>query len=106
MISDARLKIFQRPYTGMSLNQIHSAVGIGRQEITAPCALRLKNVEVVYTFENECIFREFEPVSEYFPAQWAPPQVSRDKAGSTVVERTSHQRGRRLSNGPNMSQPK
>ena len=49
----------------MSLNEIHQAVGIGRQKFTAPYALKLRGVEVVYTFENEVIFRESEPVMEY-----------------------------------------
>ena len=73
-------------FKGMSLNEIHKDVGIGRQKFTAPYAFKLKNVEVVYIFENEIIYREFEPVSEYFPAQWAPEQVPRDKAGTTFIE--------------------
>jgi hypothetical protein len=70
----------------MSLNENHRAVGIGRQKFTAPYALKLHHVEVVYTFENEIISRESEPVLESFPALWAPQQVSRDKAGSTIIE--------------------
>ncbi|MGD2187964.1 MAG: uroporphyrinogen decarboxylase family protein [Desulfobacterales bacterium] len=73
-------------FKGMSLNEIHREVGIGRQKFTAPYAFKLRGVEVVYTFENENIYREFEPVTEYFPAQWAPDRVPRDKAGSTVIE--------------------
>ena len=73
-------------FKGMSLNEIHEAVGIGRQKFSAPYAFKLHGVEVVFTFENEIIFRESEPVSEYFPAQWAPEQVPRDKPGSTRVE--------------------
>ena len=77
---------FSEKYAGMTLNEIHKAVGMGRQKFTAPYALKLHGVEVVYTFENGIISRESEPVSEYFPAQWAPPQVPRDKAGSTIIE--------------------
>jgi hypothetical protein len=77
---------YPEKYTGMSLNQIHKAVGIGRQKLTTPYALKLHDVEVVYTFDNEIIFRESEPVLESFPALWAPPQVARDKAGSTIIE--------------------
>jgi hypothetical protein len=73
-------------FKGMSLNEIHEAVGIGRQKFSAPYAFKLHGVEVVITFENEIIFRESEPVSEYFPAQWAPEQVPRDKPGTTRVE--------------------
>jgi uroporphyrinogen-III decarboxylase len=73
-------------YHEMSLNDIHQSVGIGRQKFTAPYAFKLRNIEVVYTFENEIIFRDFEPVTEYFPAQWAPDQIPRDKAGTTTIE--------------------
>jgi hypothetical protein len=73
-------------FNGMSLNEIHREVGIGRQKFTAPYAFKLRDVAIVYTFENEIIYREFEPVTEYFPAQWAPEQVPRDKAGKTIIE--------------------
>jgi hypothetical protein len=73
-------------YHDMSLNDIHQSVGIGRQKFTAPYAFKLRNIEVVYTFENEIIYRDFEPITEYFPAQWAPDQIPRDKAGSTTIE--------------------
>jgi hypothetical protein len=79
-------KNYPETYTGMSLNEIYKAVGMGRQKFTTPYALKLHDVEVVYIFENEIIFRESEPVLESFPALWAPPQVSRDKAGSTIIE--------------------
>jgi len=73
-------------FKGMSLNEIHREVGIGRQKFTAPYAFKLRGVEVVYTFGDEIIYRESEPVTEYFPAQWAPEQVPRDKAGTTIIE--------------------
>ncbi|MGD8662027.1 MAG: uroporphyrinogen decarboxylase family protein [Desulfobacterales bacterium] len=73
-------------YQEMSLNDIHQSVGIGRQKFSAPYAFKLRNIEVACTFENEIIFRDFEPVSEYFPAQWAPNQIPRDKAGTTIIE--------------------
>ena len=76
-------------FKGMSLNEIHQAVGIGRQKFTAPYAFRLHGVEVIYTFENEVIYREPDPVTEYFPAQWAPDQVPRDKPGTTVIDYVS-----------------
>jgi hypothetical protein len=40
----------------------------------------------VCTFENEIIYRDSEPVAEYFPAQWAPVQIPRDKAGTTAID--------------------
>lgn len=73
-------------FKGMSLNEVHRSVGMGRQKFSVPYALRLHGVEVIYTFDTEIIDREFEPVSEYFPAQWAPEQVPRDKGGATTIE--------------------
>ena len=73
-------------YHRMSLNEIHRSVGIGRQKFTAPYAFKLRNIEVVYTFENDIIYRDSEPVTEYFPAQWAPDQIPRDKPGTTTIE--------------------
>ena len=73
-------------FEGMSLNEIHRAVGIGRQKFTAPYAFKLRNVEAVYTFENVVIYRESDPITEYFPAQWPPELVPRDKPGVTVID--------------------
>jgi hypothetical protein len=73
-------------FEALSLNEIHQAVGIGRQKFTAPYAFKLKRVEVVYTFENDVIHRESEPTTEYFPAQWPPDLVSGDKAGVTIID--------------------
>lgn len=79
-------KAFPDEFKGMGLREIHEAVGIGQLKFVAPYAHRLHGVEMVYTFENEVIHREFEPVMEFFPAQWAAPHVPRDKPGKTLVE--------------------
>ena len=73
-------------YKGMSLNDIHRAVGMGRQKFSAPYAFKLHGVEVIATFEDEIVNQEFEPISEYFPTAWAPDEVPRDKAGTTWIE--------------------
>ncbi len=73
-------------FRGMSLNDVHRVVGMGRQKFCAPYAFRLHGVEVVARFENEIVHRDSEPLSEYFPAAWAPEQVPRDKAGTTRFE--------------------
>lgn len=73
-------------YAGLSLDDLHDTVGMGRQVFIAPYALKLRQCEVVYTWEKEVIHREFEPVMEYFPAQWAPEHVPRDRGGTTRVE--------------------
>lgn len=73
-------------YRGMSLNEVHEAVGMGRQKFTAPYAYKLHNVEVIYRFENQIIFQDSEPLYKYFPAAWAPDEVSRDRPGKTEIE--------------------
>jgi hypothetical protein len=75
-----------RRFKGMSLNEVHRAIGFGRQKFSAPYAFRLRGVEVVSTFQEEIVKREFEPVSEYFPAAWAPDEVPRDRGGTTRIE--------------------
>lgn len=59
---------------------------MGRQKFTAPYAYKLHNVEVIYRFENQIISRDSEPVYKYFPAAWAPDEVSRDRPGKTEIE--------------------
>jgi uroporphyrinogen-III decarboxylase len=73
-------------FKGMSLNDVHRAVGMGRQKFSTPYAFKLHGVDVVATFENEIINRQSEPVWPYFPAAWAPEDVPRDKAGTTLIE--------------------
>lgn len=73
-------------YRGMSLNEVHEAVGMGRQKFIAPYAYKLHGVEVIYRFENEIIFRDTDPLYKYFPAAWAPEEVPRNRAGTTAIE--------------------
>ena len=73
-------------YSAMSLNDIHKTVGMGRQKFSTPYALKLNDVEVVYAFEDTIISRESDPILESFSALWAPPEISRVKAGSTRIE--------------------
>ena len=74
-----------RRFEGMSLNEVHRAIGFGRQKFSAPYAFKLRGVEVIATFQDEIVQRESEPVSKYFPAAWAPDEVPRDKAGTTRI---------------------
>lgn len=52
-------------YAGLSLNAVHRAVGMGRQKFTAPYALKLRGVEVIYSFEGDIIQRESEYVQRF-----------------------------------------
>ncbi len=54
-------------FAGMSLNQVHRAVGVGQLKFMVPYALRLRGVEVSSVYEGDEFYREFEPVFENFP---------------------------------------
>lgn len=72
-----RLELWQRglerrgtmpaEFAGMSLNEIHRAVGFGRQQFLAPYTTRLHGVEVVVTQDNGVVHHETNPVVERFP---------------------------------------
>lgn len=69
---------------GLTLDQVHAAVGVGRLKFSAPFALRLRGVEVRATFNGEPLFGAFEPVVENFPGMW--DIVPTDRVGETVTE--------------------
>jgi hypothetical protein len=71
-------------FAGMSLNQVHRAVGVGQLKFMVPYALRLRGVEVSSTYEGDVFYREFEPVFENFPGMW--DIISNQKAGVTHTE--------------------
>lgn len=69
---------------GLSLTEIHRAVGMGQQRFVVPYALRLRGVEVVSTFNVEPAQRMFEPLIFEFPGMW--DLVPADRPGVTVTE--------------------
>jgi hypothetical protein len=69
---------------GLTLNQVHAAVGIGRLKFSAPFALRLRGVEIQASFNGERLYQEYEPLIENFPGMW--DIVPTDRAGETVTE--------------------
>ncbi len=71
-------------FTGMTLNQVHRAVGVGQLKFMVAYALKLRGVEVVASFNGEPLFQEWEPVIENFPGMW--DFVPTDKAGETITE--------------------
>lgn len=71
-------------YTGMSLNQIHSAVGMGQQRFRVPYAFRLRGVELICTFDGQLIRRESDPVTDHFPT--LAEMVVTDRAGVSTME--------------------
>ncbi len=54
-------------YAGMSLNQVHKAVGIGREKFSIPYALKLHGVDMRISFDDEVIYQEIDPDSAIFP---------------------------------------
>jgi len=73
-------------YAGMSLSEIHKTVGIGREKFSIPYALKLRGVDMRIFFEDELIYRETDPEAHYFPAQYPPDEIPRDKTGTSIVE--------------------
>ena len=73
-------------YENMSLNDVHKAVGIGRQKFSIPYALKLRGVDMRILFDNELIYRASDPDVRYFPAQYPPEEIPRDKPGTSIVE--------------------
>ncbi len=73
-------------FRGMSLNEVHQAVGIGREKFAIPYTLKLHGVDMRISFEHEVIMRQSDPEVDYFPAQLAPPEIPRDKPGNSIIE--------------------
>lgn len=83
--SRTRTGTMPEAFRGLSLIEVHRAVGIGQQLFLAPYALKLRGVELVYAYEGEPFHRELDPELEFFPALGAPPLVARDKPGTTSM---------------------
>ena len=73
-------------YEGMSLNQVHKAVGIGRQKFSIPYALKLRGVDMRVLLDGEVIHQEIDPDVRYFPAQYPPDEIPRNRPGTSIVE--------------------
>jgi len=57
-------------YAGMSLEQVHQALGFGMLEWKYPYSYRYKNLELLIERDGELISREFEPEIFDFPSLW------------------------------------
>ncbi len=71
-------------YQGMTVNQIHRAVGIGQQVYLVPYAFRMHGVEVIARLNGEIFFHEYEPVMEFFCG--ISDLAASDKPGLTEIE--------------------
>lgn len=72
------------PYRGMSLSEIHQAIGFGQEDWLSPCAYKYRHMELVMTFEGQEILHEYEPEISFFPDLWGKVPV--DRAGETTTE--------------------
>ncbi len=84
--SHVRRGTLPEEFQGMSLTEVHAAVGMGQLKFVTPCALRLRGVEVVCRFEGEVAYHETDPLLERTRSLGAPGLVAQDKPGVTVVE--------------------
>ena len=72
------------PYRGMSLSEIHKAIGFGQEDWLCPCAYKYRNMELVMYHEGQEILHEYEPEISFFPDLWGKIPV--DRAGETTTE--------------------
>jgi hypothetical protein len=71
-------------FQGMSLNEVHRAVGVGRLKFSVPYKFRLVGVELLSTFNGEVLKHLTDPVVENFPGLW--DLVPTDRAGITHTD--------------------
>lgn len=67
----------------MTLEEIHRALGVGRQRFMVPFRWRLRHTEMTVTFNGVEVFRAYEPVVELISGShdW----VRADQAGETIT---------------------
>ncbi len=82
--SHTRANTLPEPLRGLTLHQVHVAIGVGQLKFSSPFALRLRSVEVQATFNGELFFRAHEPLIENFPGMW--DIVPTDRPGETITE--------------------
>jgi hypothetical protein len=81
--SRSRTGTLPERFRGLTLDQVHAAVGVGRLKFSAPFAVKLRGVEVRSTFNGEPFYSAFQPVVENFPGMW--DIVPTDRVGETVT---------------------
>lgn len=82
--SHTRTNTLPEHLRGLTLDQVHAAVGIGRLKFASPFAFRLRGVEIKSTFNGDPLYQRYEPVIENFPGMW--DIVPTDRAGETITE--------------------
>ena len=83
-VAHQRTQTLPDKYRGLTLDEVHHAVGVGRLKFSVPYGFRLVGVEVHSTFNGEAFYNQAEPVIENFPGMW--DLVPTDRAGITKTE--------------------
>jgi hypothetical protein len=71
-------------FRGLSLDELHRVLGVGRLKFTVPYALRLRGVEMRVWLNGELRRQESDPLVENFPGMW--DFVSTEQPGVTETE--------------------
>jgi hypothetical protein len=79
--SQLRNNTLPERFRGMSLLELHRAVGVGQLKFMVPYALKLRGVDVEASINGELYFHQSEPEIENFPGMW--DLVSTERAGET-----------------------
>jgi hypothetical protein len=74
-------------FHGMTLTEVHRAVGMGQQKFMTPYALQLRGVELSVSFEGQLLSRQTDPQVTDFPTM-ADLAVD-DRPGVTSIELTT-----------------
>jgi hypothetical protein len=73
-------------FAGMTLDQIHRAVGMGRMKFINPYGLKLNGVDLICRFGDRVLRQERDPVIAGFPTRWGGGLAPRYEAGITEAE--------------------
>jgi len=83
-LSHQRAGTLPEKYRGLTLDEIHEAVGVGRLKFSVAYGYRLHGVELHCTFNGEELLHQIDPLVENFPGLWE--LVPTDRAGVTHSE--------------------
>lgn len=71
-------------FAGMTMTEIHRAVGIGQQQFVVPYLLRLRGAELIAHHDGQEILHEIDPCVEFFCGMF--DFLDAGRPGTTVVE--------------------
>ncbi len=83
-LAHQRTQSLPEKFRGLTLDEVHRALGVGRLKFSVPYGFRLVGVEVHATFNGKEFYNQAEPVIENFPGMW--DLIPTDRAGITRTE--------------------